>query len=303
MNPPPDVDGPLSQLAGRALSMLDSTDGEPRALRPHGDLLVLSHRRPSDHCAQIYDPVVCMVLQGAKETNTTDRSHRITAGQFLIVTHDMPVVSRITEASPAAPYVALIASVEREVLADHQRFVRADSAEEDADPHALRVGTADVELVDAFDRYLRALGHPDDAEALAPLARREIHYRLLNSSQGAVLRRLALGDRTASPIARAIDLIRENLATRLSVSAIARHVGLSSSALHHHFKAVTGTSPVQYQKQLRLLEARRLIQSNTRTVTDAAYAVGYSSPTQFSREYSRAFGHPPSRDRGLAATG
>ena len=103
-------------------------------------------------------------------------------------------------------------------------------------------------------------------------------------------------------MSRAIQLIRQDIAAQLSVETIADHVGLSSSALHHHFKAVTGTTPVQFQKQLRLLEARRLIQSNTRSVTDAAYTVGYLSPTQFSREYSRAFGYPPSKDKSTAVT-
>jgi len=270
-------------------------------LRPHGGLLVLSHQQPSDHLAQVYDPVVCLVLQGAKETNTTERSHPIGAGQFLIVTHDMPVVSRITRASAHEPYLALIASLDHEVLADLQHHARATSAADDRDPYALRVGDADGDLIDAFARYLRALDTPNDIDVLVPLAIREIHYRLLNSSQGQTLRRLTLGGRPAEPVSRAIGLIRQDLAAKLSVRAIASSVGLSTSALHHHFKAVTGTSPVQYQKQLRLLEARRLIQSNMESVTVAAYAVGYASPTQFSREYRRAFGYPPSKDRRTTA--
>jgi AraC-like DNA-binding protein len=286
----------LSELSDRSLAMLESTAGEPRMARPHEGLLVLSHRRPTALYPQEYDPVVCLVLQGAKETNTTERSHPIADGQFMVVTHAMPVLSRITQASPQSPYLALIVSLQREILADLQRVARTPPAAED-DPYALRVGTAGVELVDAFSRYLRALDSPEDSEALAPLAQREIHYRVLNSPEGNVLRRILLGARPVEPIAQAIDLIRDDLAARLSVNMIASHVGLSPSALHHHFKAVTGTSPVQYQKQLRLLEARRLIQSNTQTVTGAAFCVGYASPTQFSREYSRAFGHPPSKDR------
>ena len=215
----------------------------------------------------------------------------------------MPVVARITDASDDTPYVAMIVSLQREQLADLQHIARTTPSSAAADDRfALRLGTADAQLIDAFDRYLRALDDPNDAEALAPLALREIHYRLLSSPQGDLLRELAIGDRHAEPIAKAIELLRHDLAARVSVRNVASHVGLSTSALHHHFKAVTGTSPVQYQKQLRLLEARRLIQSSAQSVTDAAYAVGYTSATQFSREYRRAFGLPPSKDRVLEPT-
>jgi AraC-like DNA-binding protein len=300
LDPAPDLAAALTGLSHLGLGKLGAAPGEPRTLRPDSGLLILAHRQPSDHLAQVYDPVVCLVLQGAKETNTTERSHPVAAGQFLIVTHDMPVVSRITQASPHEPYLALIASLDHEVLADLHHHARAASVTDNRDPYALQVGDADLPLVDAFTRYLCALEGPNDAEVLVPLATREIHYRLLKSPQGQALRRLALGHRPAEPVSRAIGLIRHDLAAQLSVSTIAGHVGLSPSALHHHFKAVTGTTPVQFQKQLRLLEARRLIQSKTQSVTGAAYSVGYSSPTQFSREYRRAFGYPPSKDKGVS---
>jgi len=299
--PAPDVSARLTVLSDLALTNLGPPSTESQMMRPHDGLLILAHRQPSDHLAQVYDPVVCLVLQGAKETGTADSSHTIEAGQFLIVTHDMPVVSRITRASAGEPYLALIAAIDHGVLAELRQHAPATATPEDHDHHALRVGDADDELVDAFTRYLRALRTPADAEVLAPLAVREIHYRLLASPQGQTLRRLTRGDGPAEPVFRAIRLIRQDLAAQLSVKSIASHVGLSTSALHHHFKAVTGTTPIQYQKQLRLLEARRLIWSNTLSITGAAHAVGYTSPTQFSREYHRAFGNPPSRDRLAAA--
>lgn len=297
-----DVPAALTTLSDLALRRLGSDFAESLVLRPHSGLTMLAHRQPSDQRAEVYDPVVCLVLQGAKETSTTDVSRTIEAGQFLIVTHDMPVVSRITKASQSRPYLALIASIDDRVLGDLRQHVAATSVSEDHDHHALRVGDADDELVDAFTRYIRALRTPSDAEVLAPLAIQEIHYRLLTSPHGQTLRRLARGDGPGEPVRRAIKLIRQDLAAQLSVKTIAGHVGLSTSALHHHFKAITGTTPVQFQKQLRLLEARRLIQSSARSVTDAAYTVGYMSPTQFSREYRRAFGNPPSRDRLNAAS-
>jgi len=298
---PPDDQVALRGLAVRALEALEVVTGEPRLARPNDELILLSHRQPTDHLAQLYEPSVCLVLRGAKETSTADRTNTITAGEFLVVSHDMPVVARITEASHDAPYVAIIVPLQVEQLVDLQHAART-SPSVGGDRFALRLGTADGKLIDAFDRYLQALGDPNDADALAPLALREIHYRLLSSPQGDLLRELALGERHAEPIAKAIELLRHDLAARVSVSEVANHVGLSTSALHHHFKAVTGTSPVQYQKQLRLLEARRLIQSSSQSVADAAYAVGYTSAAQFSREYRRAFGLPPSRDRVLEPT-
>lgn len=297
-----DVATSLIDVSARSLSLLRSVNGEPRMAHLGDDLLVLSHQYPSDLRAEVYDPVVCLVVQGAKQTHTAARRHTVAAGQFLVVTHDMPVTSRITQASPDEPYVALIATLDRELLVELLPYAAPGPITDD-DPYALRVGEGALELVDAFHRLLIAHADPADAEALAPLVRREIHYRLLRSPHGEILRRLALGDRPAEPIAEAIAFIRGDLAAAIGVPAIARHVGLSTSALHHHFKAVTGTTPVQYQKRLRLLEARRLIQANRHTVTDAAYAVGYASATQFSREYRRAFGHPPSQDRQSVPVG
>ncbi|MCB1005507.1 MAG: AraC family transcriptional regulator, partial [Acidimicrobiales bacterium] len=236
-----------------------------------------------------------------KETATTDRSYAVAEGQFLVVTHDLPVVSRITRASPERPYLAVILSLDHTILADLHDHAAALPDPTGDDPYALSVGEAGAELIDAFVRCLRSLDQPADASVLLPLATREIHYRLLCSPQGRTLRRLSLGQGPGGTVSRAIGLIRDDLAAKMSVDTIADHVGLSPSALHHHFKAVTGTSPVQFQKQLRLLEARRLIQSNTQSVTGAAYSVGYSSPAQFSREYRRAFGHPPSQDRLITA--
>lgn len=296
-----EVPAALTELARAASQRLASTSGEPRMVRPHDDVLLLSHRQPSDHLAQVYDPVACLVVRGAKETATTDRSYAVGEGQFLVVTHDMPVVSRITSASPARPYLAIILSLDHETLGELHDHAAALHLPTDDDPYALSVGDAGAELIDAFLRCLRSLDDPADTPVLLPLATREIHYRLLCSPQGRALQRLSLGRGPAGTVSRAIGLIRGDLAAKMSVDAIADHVGLSPSALHHHFKAVTGTTPVQFQKQLRLLEARRLIQSSARSVTGAALSVGYSSPAQFSREYRRAFGHPPSQDRWARA--
>lgn len=294
---PAELAATLATLADLVRERLSRIGGEPRMARPHDQLLLLSHHHPSELLAQVYDPVVCLVVQGEKETLTTTRRHVVGAGEFLVVTHDMPVVSRITRASPDKPYLALILSLDGDILADLQHAARESPVPDDCDPYALRVGDADVDLVDAFVRYLRALEAPKNAAVLLPLVSREIHFRLLDTPPGQTLRRLSLGQQPAAAVSKAIGLIRQDLATTMSVRTIAEHVGLSPSAFHHHFRVVTGTSPLKFQKQLRLLEARRLIQADIRSVTDAAYDVGYSSPTQFSREYRRAFDRPPSQDR------
>ena len=291
----------MQTLADLVLGHLAGVTGAPRMCRPHPSLLLLSNDWPSDHLAQVYDPVACLVVRGAKETTSASSRHVISAGQFLIVTHDVPVVSRITAASPEEPYLAAILSLDHDTLSDLAPHVPTGAPASVADHHALRVGEASPDLIDAFLRALRALDAPGDTEVLLPLASREIHYRLLHSSAGQTLRHLSHDRRPGEPVAQAIGLIREDLSAKLSIRQIAGHVGLSPSALHHHFKTVTGTTPVQFQKQLRLLEARRLIQSDARTVTDAAHLVGYGSSTQFSREYRRAFGRSPSSDRRAPA--
>ena len=295
--PDDDVATDVGELARLVGAQLGTPTADPHLVRPCDKLLLLGQQHPSDHLAQVYDPVVCLVVQGAKETRTADRVHRAGAGQFLVVTHDVPVTSRITEASREKPYRAIILSLDSEVLHELHDHAAALPDLGGDDQHAVRVGTADRQLIDAFGRCLEALGSAADRAVLFPLASREIHYRLLATPSGQVLRRLSLGDRPVETVARAIRRIRDDLTAKISVGAIAGEVGLSTSALHHHFKQVTGTTPVQFQKQLRLLEGRRLIGSGARSVTEAAFQVGYASPTQFSREYRRTFGHPPSEER------
>jgi len=174
-------------------------------LRPQDQLLLLSHRHPSEFLAQIYDPVVCLVVQGEKQVMTSERRHTIGAGEFLVVTHDMPVLSGITKASPHSPYLALILSLDWEVLAELQHDAGEPPALGDKDPYALRVGDAENDLVDAFVRYLRALEAPNSTAVLLPLVSREIHYRVLNTRAGQTLRRLTLGQQpAAAAVARAI---------------------------------------------------------------------------------------------------
>jgi AraC-like DNA-binding protein len=235
----------------------------------------------------VYEPVLCLILRGRKQVSIGDQTLAIGPGDCLLVSHDLPVRSRIT----SAPYLALI----RNLYDQLEEAVLADDA-----TSAAQARRADPALLDALHRYLLLADSPRDLKVLGPLIAREIHYRLLLAPFGGMLRHLIRRDSIASAISRAIGHIREDLRAPIAIPELAKRVGMSSSSFHKHFKAITSTTPLQYQKELRLLEARRLLRTDGASVTNAAFDVGYESPSQFSREYARKFGVPPSRESANA---
>lgn len=264
-------------------------------------LSVLCDPSPTPLEAMIYDPVICLVLQGQKETRIGDRCIRFGAGESLIVSHTLPVIAAVTEASRDRPYVAMVLSLDLSIARSlHDEFGKA--AGQVARGDSLEAATTDPKLTEAMGRLFRASLDPVEAQALAPLIVREIHFRLLQADHGGMLRQLLLRDSAASRIEKAIARIRADRTRTVPVSELAKTAGMSVSAFHEHFKKLTATSPLQYQKDLRLTEARRLITSGAETVASAAFEVGYESPTQFSREYSRKFGVAPRVDLAAAAT-
>jgi AraC-like DNA-binding protein len=246
--------------------------------------------------ATVYRPIACLILRGRKETLFAGETARVRAGQVLLVSHDLPIVARIFE----APYLALVFEVEVSTLRSLYEEV-GDVLPYDNQASALQVCDADVALIDALDRYLALTGSPTDARVLGAMLRREIHYRLLVAPFGTMLRNLIRHDSHASAVARAIAMLRHDLRAPMVVAKLARDVGMSVSSFHKHFKELTSSSPLQYQKDLRLLEARRRLAIGANSVTAVAFEVGYESPTQFSREYARKFGRPPSRDMPVGA--
>lgn len=261
-----------------------------------GDAVVLRRSQPSDIEGTLYRPLLCLVLQGAKEVTAGSLSVRCTAGNCIIVSHDLPVLSRITRATPDEPYIAFVLPLDLGLLRSF--FDRMpDFPDHGGGAGALVSFPAERTLRDAVARFL-ALAH-DSAAALllGPILLREIHARLLLSAQGSVLRRFLRRDDPSNHVARAIGAIRGSIDSPLSVSALADGAGMSKSSFHAHFKAVTGLTPGQYQKDLRLLEARRRIQEGTGAISSVAFDVGYESPAHFSRDYSRKFGHSPREDR------
>jgi len=260
------------------------------------DLTLMRADRPTPIDHSCYEPVICLILQGSKELELGARRVRAGRGQSIIVSHDLPVRTRIVEASAARPY--LVAVVRLDVATLRSLADGIDDTEPDSlDQVALEVNTAGPEIVDTVRRLVALTDHPADAAVLAPLVLRELHYRLLQADHRTMLRRLLRRDSNASRIAKAIAKIRDDLAEPLSVPELARVATMSASSFHQHFKEVTATTPLQYQKSLRLLEARRRIKHEGRTVTEAAFDVGYRSSTQFSREYARTFGIAPREDR------
>ncbi len=254
--------------------------------------------RSSAHTALtgvVYEPCLCVIAQGAKEVILAGEVYRYDPAQSLLVSVDLPAVARVVEASPARPClmarVALDPAVVGELLAD-------GTIPPPTGPptRALSVTTVDPPLLDAVRRMVGLLDSPKDIAALSPLVLREITYRVLTGPQGPRLRQIAAADALAQRVARSIRWLRDHFADPMRVASLARQVRMSPSAFHLHFKTVTGLSPLQYQKRLRLQEARRLMMGEGLDAASAAFRVGYESPSQFSREYRRVFGTPPRRD-------
>ncbi|MGI9514363.1 MAG: AraC family transcriptional regulator [Anderseniella sp.] len=245
--------------------------------------------------AMLYQPVACLILQGSKESVIGDRTVTYGTGDSLVVSHDVPVVARVTEASTAKPYLAVILELDLGIIRSLDDEIGSILPEGDV-ALSLAVSASDEALIDAFGRCIALADRPVEATALAPLIIREIHFRLLMAPHGAMLRRLRWRDSHASRVQTAVVHIRQNYKSVLAVADLAKLAGMSTSSFHEHFKSVTATTPLQYQKHLRLMEAKRLLSEGNHPVSTVAYEIGYESLNQFSREYARKFGASPRND-------
>ncbi|MBY5540520.1 AraC family transcriptional regulator [Rhizobium leguminosarum] len=243
----------------------------------------------------VYRPQLCLVAQGRKEVTLGDRVFRYTPGRYGVVTYDLPAIGHVVEATPDKPYLCLYLDFDPVMLGDLAMRVppppRAPSP-----PIGKTVTDAGAGLLDAALRLLRLLDDPAAVPVLGPLAEQEILYRLLAGPDGARMRHITSGQGPVAQIGRAIAWIGKNFRERFSIERLATEVGMSPSSLHEHFRAVTAMTPLQFQKQLRLQDARSLMLVQNIDVTTAAFRVGYESPSQFSREYRRHFGDSPARD-------
>ncbi|MGO4167801.1 helix-turn-helix protein [Novosphingobium sp. PhB57] len=244
-----------------------------------------------------YEPMICLVLRGAKQVTIGNRVLRYDAATCFVTSVEVAAVGCVTEASRERPYIVTTLALNREVLAELlAELPRSSGPSEPAGPLA-GFGVAPVtrEILDAWEQLLALLDSPADIPILGPAREREVLYRLLQSGHGGMLRQIGREDSRLSRTRRAIECIRRNFDQPLRTEALAEIAGMSVPSFHRHFKAATGMSPLQYQKSLRLQTARRLLTASP-DAARAAFAVGYESASQFSREYARQFGSPPTRD-------
>jgi AraC-like DNA-binding protein len=240
----------------------------------------------------LFEPMLCLVLQGAKEVMIGERRLRYDPASDFIASLELPASGRIVEASSERPYIAVSLALDREGLVALLPDVPVQAEVQAA---GFAVSPVTPQLIDPWLRFLSLLDSPQDIRVLAPLLEREILYRLLKGPQGGVLRQVVRADSRLSQVRQAIAWIRTHYDRPLRIGALAGLAGMSAASFHRHFKAATAMSPLQYQKSLRLQQARRLLIANE-DASRAGYAVGYESASQFSREYARLFGAPPARD-------
>ena len=242
-------------------------------------------------------PIFGVIAQGSKRLFVGEDVYEYDPMHYLVSSVDLPTVGKVSLSSPEQPYLGLRMDLDTRDIAALIGDAQLPQGIPSEAARALFIDRLDVSLLDAVLRLLRLLETPRDIPILAPMIKREILYRLLMNGQGALLRLTVLHDSQMNRIAKAVRMLRESFALPLRVDEIARDVHMSVSSLHHHFKVVTAMSPLQYQKNLRLQEARRLILVDDLSIAVAAQTVGYESASQFSREYSRMFGAPPLRDK------
>jgi AraC-like DNA-binding protein len=273
-----------------------------RVETPVARLVITVRRETTAPVSGVCQAAHCLVLQGAKEVMIGERRLRYDPASYFIASVDVPASAAIVEASPERPYIGLSLGLDPDALAALLPDVPAQAV-----PHDASFGVSPVtpQLLDAWLRLVRLLDAPQDIPVLGPLLEREILYRLLQGPQGGVLRQIALADSRLARVRRAIACIRARFDQPLRIEELAELAGMSPASFHRHFKAATAMSPLQYQKTLRLQEARRRLIADP-DAARAGYAVGYESASQFSREYARLFGAPPARDaarlRGEGAT-
>ena len=247
-------------------------------------------------CSITYAPSVTVLAQGRKRVDLGRQSFIYDPSRFLLTSIDLPVVSRVMEASDKAPCLAMSLKLEMLVVRELLGREEIQASEMALDAPGMATGETTVEFLDACCRLVELLDTPRDIPFLSGLIEREIIYRILRSNGGARLRAIATLGEQSHRTAKAVAWIRTNYAKPLRVEELAEMAGMGVSTLHHHFRVLTAMSPLQYQKQLRLQAARERMLTEGMDAASAAYAVGYESASQFNREYSRLFGQPPMRD-------
>ncbi len=259
-------------------------------------LSLFRYAAPSEPVSYMHEPSICLIAQGAKRVFLGEEEYVYDENHFLITSVGLPIVAQIIQASPDKPYLGIVLRLDLRELSQLMVDSSLPVSRLQQSERGMTVGKLSVPLLNAFERLIDLLDGPSDIPVLAPLVQREILYRILMSDQGPRLRQIATAGSHSHQIARTLDWLRENFSKPLKVDELASSAGMSTSTFHHHFRTMTAMSPLQYQKWIRLHEARRLMLTEHQDATSAAFQVGYESPSQFSREYKRAFGRAPVRD-------
>ena len=294
---PPEREAMLLQASREELvERIGRTMRQDGSAQPLPGLHLYRHSIPLEPVYSLVEPSVCVVAQGSKEFLLGERSFRYDPFHYLLVTVNLPYVGQVLEASKERPFLSLRLDLAPALVGEILVETGHVSPRTHAEVRAITVSPVDGSLLDAMVRVARLLDEPSEARLLLPLVTREIIYRLLKGEQGDRLRHLALLGGYTPSIARAVECLRQDFDQPLRIERLAHELGMSVSGLQHHFKAVTALSPVQFQKRLRLLEARRLMLGEDLDAASAAYRVGYHDASHFNREYKSLFGVPPMRD-------
>lgn len=290
---------PDAAMAARQAELVERIDrfapAEGRQATAIGPLWLIRASAPTSCSPSIYEPGLGFVAQGSKITLLGGDSYVYDPLNYLVISVTLPMASQVIEATPEKPYLGLRIDVDPREIAE-LLLEGCEGIASDGVDRGLYCARVTESLLDAVLRLLRLLDTPQDIPVLAPMALREIHYRVLTGQLGHRLREVASIDSRSQRIVRAVEALKRDYPRPLSIEELAQSLHMSSSSLHHQFKAVTAMSPLQFQKQLRLHEARRLMLAEGLEATTAAHRVGYESPSQFSREYKRLFGAPPRRE-------
>ena len=280
-----------TELAERILASLPSSG----ILEIFPGITIYRSSSPTQPLHSVFTPAFCVIAQGSKQVVLGDEAFKYDTGHYLIATLDLPIVSCVLEASEEKPYLSFRIDLDPALVANvlMESGVEVDKGE--ASVKAMNVSSLDADLLNAVVRIMRLVEKPDEEAILLPLIKREIVFRLLKGNQGPRLAHIIAGGENRR-ISKAIENLRTRFDQPLRVENIARELGMSVSGFHHHFKSVTAMSPLQFLKQLRLQEARRLMLGEDMDAASAGFRVGYDDPSHFSREYKKQFGAPPQRD-------
>lgn len=283
----------IASLRDKIARLTEDMDGYTTAIP---GLSLFRREKPSEPTCGMYEPSICLVVQGTKRVMLGEDTYVYDAEHYLITSVHLPTIVQVMEASPDKPYLGLSLKFDLREVSQLMVDSSLPQPRTQQSSRGMATGKVTQPLLNAFIRLIELLDDKEDIPILAQVIQREIIYRLLVGEQGGRLRQIASAGSQSQQIARAIEWLKNNFTQPLSVDDLAEKASMSNSTFHHHFRSMTALSPLQYQKQLRLQEARRLMLAERMDAANAAFQVGYESPSQFSREYNRHFGAPPLRD-------